>query len=169
MRELRFYPGVLVAASLALACQQAPGGSAAQGTPSPTPTPAAGDEVRETTDKIAREAQKAGDKLAEGAKKIGEEVGPEAKRIGGKIAEGAQAAGTELSGAKQTLAVKAALLADKTVDSSKIDVDTDVTSNTVTLRGSVPSPEQKATAERIARKHSGGFAVKNNLKVVAPG
>jgi osmotically-inducible protein OsmY len=148
----------------AWACQQAPANQPAAN-PTPTAVGQAKDEVKEAADKVAQGAKEAGDKLAEGAKKLGEKVGPEAKRIGDKVAEGAQSVGTGLSGAKETVAIKAALVADDRVDASHIDVDTDTDARTVTLRGRVPNAAQKAVAAQIAAKHAGGYLIKNDLRV----
>jgi osmotically-inducible protein OsmY len=154
--------GVLISA--AWACQQTP---ASQPAANATPTPAgqAKEEVKEAADKVAAGAKEAGDKLAEGARKLQEKVGPEAKRIGEKVAEGAQSVGTGLSGAKETVAIKAALVADDRVDAAHIDVDTDSDSKTVSLRGTVPNAAQKAAAEQIAAKHAPGYRIKNELRV----
>lgn len=148
----------------AWACQQAPANQPAAN-PTPTPASQAKDDVKEAADKVAQGAKEAGDKLAEGAKKLGEKVGPEAKRIGDKVVEGAQSVGTGLSGAKETVAIKAALVADDRVDASRIDVDTDSDAKTVTLRGTVPNAAQKAAAGEIAAKHAGGYRIKNDLRI----
>ena len=68
--------------------------------------------------------------------------------------------------ATNTVDVKSALIADGRVDASKINVDTSSTSKTVVLKGSVPTAEQKAMAERIARDKSEGYTVTNQLTVV---
>jgi osmotically-inducible protein OsmY len=63
--------------------------------------------------------------------------------------------------------VKAALLADKTVDASHIDIDTDKDGKILYLRGTVPTSAQKATAERIARDKAGDFLIRNELTVMS--
>ena len=68
--------------------------------------------------------------------------------------------------AAETFDVKAALIADGRVDASNINVDTSASTKTVLLKGSVPTAEQKATAERIAREQAKGYAVNNQLTVV---
>src|SRR5688572_33091883 len=70
-------------------------------------------------------------------------------------------------GAVETLDVKTAIIADKTVDSGAIDVDTFQDKKVVVLRGSVPTEAQKARAEQIARENAKGYTVENRL-VVAP-
>lgn len=70
-------------------------------------------------------------------------------------------------GAMETLDVKSAIIADKTVDSGAIDVDTFQDKKLVVLRGSVPTEAQKAKAEQIARSNATGYTVENRLAVVA--
>ena len=67
--------------------------------------------------------------------------------------------------AAQTVNVKTALLADKRVSATGIDVDTDRASRTVILKGHVPSEEQKAIAQQIAADHSTGYHVRNELTI----
>lgn len=69
-------------------------------------------------------------------------------------------------GGLETIDVKSAIIADKTIDSGAIDVDTYQDKKLVVLRGSVPSEAQKAKAEEIARKNATGYTVENKLAVV---
>jgi osmotically-inducible protein OsmY len=66
----------------------------------------------------------------------------------------------------ETLDVKSAIIADKTIDAGAIDVDTYADTKTVVLRGSVPTEAQKARAEQIAREHATGYKIDNRLAVV---
>lgn len=70
-------------------------------------------------------------------------------------------------GGLETMDVKTAIIADKTIDSGAIDVDTYQDKKVVVLRGSVPTQEQKQKAEMIARDNAKGYTVDNRL-VVAP-
>ena len=70
-------------------------------------------------------------------------------------------------GGLETIDVKSAIIADKTIDSGAIDVDTYQDKKLVVLRGSVPTAQQKARAEQIARENAKGYTVENRL-VVAP-
>jgi osmotically-inducible protein OsmY len=74
-------------------------------------------------------------------------------------------AGRAASAAIETMDIKTALMADKRVDASGIDVDTDHKQKTVTLKGEVPTAAQKATAEQIAVKEATGYRVVNRLIV----
>jgi osmotically-inducible protein OsmY len=155
-------------------------------TPHASPTPTSGDAV----DKARAGAEKAGEKIKEGAEKTGEVIKdaahdvkekvapaahdakenakPVAKEVGEKVKEGAQKTGSALDAAKQHVDIKTALLADKTVDASHIDVDVDKDTKVVYLRGTVPSEAQKTTAERIARSKVSDYIVRNELTVMVP-
>jgi hyperosmotically inducible periplasmic protein len=178
--------GLAGASAVLIACS-----GTARATPSPeagqyaSPSPASGDVV----DKARAGAETAGEKIKEGAEKTGEaikdaaqdvkekvkpaaqdakrEAKPVAKEVGEKVKEGARETGKAVDATKQHLDVKAALLADKTVDASHIDVDTDKDAKILYLRGTVPTAAQKATAERIAKDKADGFIVRNELTVMA--
>ena len=66
----------------------------------------------------------------------------------------------------ETIDVKSAILADKTIDADAIDVDTYADTKTVVLRGSVPTEAQKAKAEQIARDNAPDYKIENRLAVV---
>jgi osmotically-inducible protein OsmY len=70
-------------------------------------------------------------------------------------------------GGIETVDVKTAIIADKSIDSGAIDVDTFQDKKVVVLRGSVPTEAQKQKAEQIARDNAKGYTVENRL-VVAP-
>ena len=70
-------------------------------------------------------------------------------------------------GGLETVDVKTAILADKSIDAGAIDVDTFQEKKLVVLRGSVPTEAQKQKAEQIARDNAKGYTVENRL-VVAP-
>ena len=67
----------------------------------------------------------------------------------------------------ETLDVKTAIIADKTIDAGAIDVDTYADTKTVVIRGSVPTQAQKDRAGQIAREHAPGYKIDNQLAVVA--
>jgi osmotically-inducible protein OsmY len=69
-------------------------------------------------------------------------------------------------GGLETVDVKAAIIADKEIDSGAIDVDTYQDKKLVVLRGSVPTAAQKTKAEQIARDKATGYTVENRLAVV---
>jgi osmotically-inducible protein OsmY len=56
-------------------------------------------------------------------------------------------------------------MADGSVDATRIDVDTDYRTKTVTLNGYVPTENERMKAESIARAKASGYSVVNNLQV----
>jgi hyperosmotically inducible periplasmic protein len=192
MKQAHPFPlaGLVVAGASAalLACTgnvRATSDSSPSPAPYASPSPTGGDAV----DKARAGAEKAGEKIKEGAQKTGEvikdtaqdvkekvkpaakeakrEAKPVAKDVGEKVKEGAHETGKVLDATKQHLDVKAALMADKTVDASHIDIDTDKDAKILYLRGTVPTAAQKAAAERIAKDKADGFTVRNELTVMA--
>ena len=77
------------------------------------------------------------------------------------------AAISQTAAAAQTVDVKSALIADARVDATNINVDTIASTRTVVLKGSVPTAEQKATAEGIAREKAKGYTITNQLTVAS--
>ena len=108
----------------------------------------------ENTGAAKQEGREAADKAAGAANKAADKAGDLAGQ-----------AGDAISAAKQTFDVKAALTADTTIDASHIDVDTNHDTHTVTLKGYVPTAEQKAAAERVARDKAEGYKIVNQLTV----
>jgi osmotically-inducible protein OsmY len=72
-----------------------------------------------------------------------------------------------VKGGLETLDVKTAIIADKTIDSGAIDVDTFQDKKIIVLRGSVPTAAQKAKAEQIAHQNAEGYTIDNRLAVVS--
>ena len=69
-------------------------------------------------------------------------------------------------GAVETVDVKTAIIADKTIDSGAIDVDTYQDKKVVVLRGSVPTEAQKQKAGMIAKDNASSYTIDNQLAVV---
>jgi hyperosmotically inducible periplasmic protein len=111
-------------------------------------------DARENTEEAKEESREA----AKEAKEAGRELGAEARQAG-------REAGAEVQAAKQTMDVKLALMTDSSIDASKINVDTDDETKTVTLKGTVPSAAQKAAAERVAKANAEGYKIRNMLTV----
>jgi len=82
-----------------------------------------------------------------------------------KSKSAANSTAATLDGAQQTMEIKSALMAEKSVDASGIDVDTNGGTKTVTLKGHVPTAAQKATAARIAKSKAPDYTVVNSLTV----
>jgi osmotically-inducible protein OsmY len=73
---------------------------------------------------------------------------------------------TAVKGGLQTLDVKSAIIADKSIDSGAIDVDTYADKKLIVIRGSVPTEAQKTKASEIAQKNAEGYKIDNQLAVV---
>jgi len=69
-------------------------------------------------------------------------------------------------GGIETVDVKTAIIADKTIDSGAIDVDTYQDKKVVVLRGSVPTEAQKQKAGMIAKDNASSYTIDNQLAVV---
>ena len=114
-------------------------------------------------DKAATAADKAEDKVdpaVDKAQAAGHEAAAETK-------EAAREAGSATAAAIETIDVKSALMADRTVDASHINVDTFKDTKTVVLKGSVKSAAQRDEAARIAAAEAPGYRIDNQLTVVA--
>ncbi len=125
--------------------------------------------AKKDTEIAAEEAKRASEKAAEATADAARDASDATKRAGEAVAESAADAGEDAksasSAAATTTSVKSALMADKSVDASKIDVDSDGATKVVTLKGSVPSEAQRDSAERIARAKAEGYTVVNQLTI----
>ena len=106
------------------------------------------------------EAKEKADATAAAAKAEAKDETADAKRAAGS-------AGAAIDAAAETLDVKAALMADTTVDAGDINVDTFKETKTVVLKGSVPTAAQKEQAGRIAGREAEGYKIDNQLVVKA--
>lgn len=99
------------------------------------------------------------------------ELGSEAARAAGKVAAVAAEAGESLAeragGVKEAVDVKTALMADPKVDATRIDVDADQTSRTLTLKGYASTAGERSAAEAIARKQAPGYKIVNQITIQA--
>jgi len=109
----------------------------------------------------SKEAQEVKKESQDAAQKIGEK----AKEVGGEVAEAAKDVGQTIKEGAQTVDVKAALMVDRSIDASHIDVDADEATKTIHLKGTVPTAAQKTAAERIARDKAQGYKIHNVLTV----
>ena len=98
-----------------------------------------------------RASEKAADATAEAARDAADATKQAAERAAEATADAGRDTVKAADAATTTASVKSALMAEKAVDATRIDVDTDGPARVVTLRGSVPNEAQRASAERIAR------------------
>lgn len=111
----------------------------------------------DTRDERAQAAAAARE-VANDAVQAGRAVGAMAADAGEELAERAGAAGENID-------VKTALMADPSVDASRIDVDVNSWSKTVTLQGTVPTDGERQKAEAIAKTHAEGYTIQNQITV----
>ena len=119
-------------------------------------------DARENADKAATAADRAEDK----ARPAAEEAAAEAREAGRDVKEAGREAGSAIAGATETIDVKSALMADRTVDASHINVDTMHETKTVVLKGSVKTATQRDEAARIAAAEAPGYRIDNQLTIV---
>ncbi len=103
------------------------------------------------------------------AKEAAREIGSDAARVANRAGRAAGQAGEEIAeragAAFQTVDIKTALMADPSVDATRIDVDTDYKTKTVTLKGYVPTETERNMAEVIAKAKADGYTVVNSITV----
>ena len=123
---------------------------------------------------VKKDADINADKAATAADKAEDKAGPavdRAQAAGHEAAAdtkgAAREAGSAASAAVETIDVKSALMADRTVDASHINVDTFHETKTVVLKGSVKTATQRDEAARIAAAEAAGYRIDNQLTVVA--
>jgi hypothetical protein len=86
---------------------------------------------------------------------------------GAQAGEAARGAGNRMGAAAELADVKLALSTTDGLDASAINVDTDHNSKTVTLKGTVPTTDQRARAEVVAQREATGYRIDNQLVVRA--
>jgi osmotically-inducible protein OsmY len=99
------------------------------------------------------------------AREVGRDAAKTAERVAGAAAQAGEELAERASAMKETADVKASLMADPSVDATRIDVDTDAHARTITLKGFVPTPAERERAATIAASHAEGYKVVNNLAV----
>ncbi|HVT12004.1 MAG TPA: BON domain-containing protein [Fimbriimonadaceae bacterium] len=119
----------------------------------------------------------AGKEASQATQDTGKAIATDAKKTGEAAAKTAEAAGTEIkntaantkeagNNALETSKVKSALDTAAGLDTQHIDVDTDTSAKTITLKGSVPDEKQKKQAETVAKGIAGNdFTVIDKLVV----
>ena len=119
-------------------------------------------DARENADKAAAAADKAEDK----ADRAEDKASAAGREAAAETREAAREAGSAVKGAIETIDVKTALMADRTVDASHINVDTFHETKTIVLKGSVKTATQRDEAARIAAAEAPGYRIDNQLTVV---
>lgn len=128
-------------------------------------------EAKEDMKDAGAAASQAGEKMGDAAAKTGEAAATDVKEAGETVAEAGTAAVEATKDAAQNVAdstmtpkVKQALLSASGLETKDINVET--ANNTITLKGSVPSADQKKQAGTVAEGVAGKeFKVDNQLSV----
>jgi osmotically-inducible protein OsmY len=115
---------------------------------------------------VEQDARENADKAATAADRAEDKARPAAEEAAADTKEAAREVGGAASAAMETIDVKSALMADRTVDASHIDVDTFHETKTVVLKGSVKTATQRDEAARIAAAEAPGYRIDNQLRVV---
>ena len=113
-----------------------------------------------------KDAEINADKAATAADKAEDKAAAESKEAAAETKDAARDATGALKAAVETIDVKSALMADRTVDASHINVDTFHETKTVVLKGSVKTATQRDEAARIAAAEAPGYRIDNQLLVV---
>lgn len=111
---------------------------------------------------VEKDAERAGDKAAAAAS----DASAATKDIAKETKAAASDAAGAVAAAVETIDVKSALMADRTVDASHINVDTFHETKTVLLKGSVKTATQRDEAARIAAAEAPNYRIDNQLTVV---
>ena len=113
-----------------------------------------------------KDAEINADKAATAADKAEDKAATESREAAAETKDAARDATGALKAAIETIDVKSALMADRTVDASHINVDTFHETKTVVLKGSVKTATQRDEAARIAAAEAPGYRIDNQLLVV---
>src|SRR5688572_29991736 len=155
-------PAALLSASLFAACQ-----NTARGVEQDTErnTAEARQEAREANAEARQEAREANAEMKQEAREAGNAAERAGDRVANETKDASRSVGGTLDAAAQTMQIKTALIDADNLDAGNIDVDTNASTNTVTLRGHVATASQKAAAERIAKEKAPDYRVVNSLVV----
>src|SRR5688500_873117 len=162
-------PAALLSASLFAACQ-----NTARGVEQDTErnTAAAQQEAREAKQEgreanaeLKQEAREANAEMKQEAREAGNAAERAGDRVAQETKDASRSVGATLDAAAQTMQIKTALIDADNLDANNIDVDTNASTKTVTLRGHVATASQKAAAERIAKEKAPDYRVVNSLVI----
>lgn len=115
---------------------------------------------------VEKDAEQNADKAAAATADAREGAADATRDASAATKDAANTAGGAVAAAIETIDVKSALMADRTVDASHINVDTFHETKSVVLKGSVKTATQRDEAARIAAAEAPGYRVDNQLTVV---
>ncbi len=115
---------------------------------------------------VEKDAERNADKAAAATAEGRADAAEAAADSSAATRDAAATAGGAIAAAIETVDVKSALMADRTVDSSHINVDTFHETKSVVLKGSVKTATQRDEAARIAAVEAPGYRIDNQLTIV---
>ena len=115
---------------------------------------------------VEKDAEQNADKAAAATADAREDAAEASRDVSSATRDAASNTGGAVGAAIETMDVKSALMADRTVDASHINVDTFHETKTVVLKGSVKTATQRDEAARIAAVEAPGYRVDNQLTIV---
>jgi osmotically-inducible protein OsmY len=115
---------------------------------------------------VKKDAEINADKAATAADRAEDKAAPAAREAAAEAKEAARETGNAVAAAVETIDVKSALMADRTVDASHINVDTFHETKTVVLKGSVKTATQRDEAARIAAAEDPSYRIDNQLRII---
>ena len=115
---------------------------------------------------VEKDAERNADKAAAATAEAKADTKEATRDASAATKDAAANTGGAVAAAVETIDVKSALMADRTVDASHINVDTFHETKTVVLKGSVKTATQRDEAARIAAAEATGYRIDNQLTVV---
>lgn len=158
MRSMMIGAGVVMATMLVSGCEHTREGAAKD-------AENAAAKSEQAAERSAEAAREAGRDVSQAAGQAADATRDAAGQAANATRDAASSTANAGDAAQQTAQIKSALMADASIDASRIDVDTEASTKTVTLKGQVRSAAEKATAARIATDKAPGYRVTNNLEV----
>ena len=122
-------------------------------------------DTERNTAEARQEAREANAEMKDEARDAGNAMERAGDRVGQETKDATRSVGATLDAAAQTMQIKTALIDADNLDANDIDVDTNGSTKTVTLRGHVPTASQKSAAERIAKEKAPDYRVVNDIVV----
>lgn len=114
------------------------------------------------SDKAERRASDAAEDVRDASRDAARDVSDASKDAARAVKDAATDVGRAADAAVETVDVKTALMADPRVNAGGINVDSDRETKTVTLKGHVPTNEQRVIAEQVAVAKAVGYRVRMN-------
>jgi osmotically-inducible protein OsmY len=121
--------------------------------------------LKKDTADAAAETRDERAKARDAAKDIANDAAQAARTVGNMAADAGEEVAERASAIKEQVDVKSALMADPAVDATRIDVDVDYRTRTLSLNGYVPTRGERDRAEAIAKEKAQGYKVVNNISV----